>query len=91
MRQKYFLSEFPKIPIRQLPSTYEELNLFFHEINPLCNSIHCEDTDCAGYINRLPIRFEKKTSHCVKARCRACRCAINWLPSNYIQNIIPKS
>ena len=73
------LEESPEIIIRELPSSFEEVSHFYHDLNATRCFVHCQHKDCLGHQNKLPLTYGYAT-HNPTARCRVCKRCVKAVP-----------
>lgn len=78
---KFSLERYPEIPVRELPSTFEEISQFYHDLNPNSCFLWCQETSCVGFVNKLPLKYVYST-HNPCARCKVCGKCVQAIPCN---------
>ena len=78
---KFSLEKFPKINVRNLPSTAEGITEFYHALNPLSCFTYCQNEKCWGHTAQLPLKYSKNGENFV-ARCVSCKLCVQAIPRN---------
>ena len=79
------LDQFPEYTIRDLPTTFEGVSKFYHELNPSSCFLYCQHKNCLGHKNKLDLKYVYSTNNPC-ARCKVCGRCVQAVPSNYRLN-----
>ena len=84
---EYPLEQYPCIPVRSLPSNYDEISNFYHDLNSRACDIYCAHLNCPGHMNKLDLNYRMKNGK-LFATCKVCRRSVQFIPGNSILEVL---